>query len=554
MRDALATRQPGAGRDSLILGRYRPVRPLGSGGSGSVWLATDEQAARDVALKVVRCEGKAAGRAAREVEAAARLRHPRCLRALALDRDDEHVYVAYEFVRGRTLREAMRAGRLDDRSAVEAAAQILEGLAHAHAKGVVHRDVKPANVMLEDADAVSVRLLDFGLARIEEAETLTAAGDVPGTLAYVSPERLDGRAASGAADVWSVGVILWEALAGWHPFTAPSPVETARRIRTGAKPLTEVRPDLPDELCRLVDRMLAPDPRRRPAPRGLSEALRDAFAARTRRPRPAVSLGALRERALHAGLAAAFATGSALLVPFFPRGWPFALGALTAVAALRSPRTGLALALAVPLLPLGNVSLGLALAYAVLAGGWLAVFARDATSALLPTAGAALGPVGALCLLPALALRANGNLRRALVAAVGVLAAVAVAALTRAPSPLGELPRTVALGATERPDAAAEAVLAVLEAHPAIVVEAAVLAAASVAASQARSHGFWGVSIWGSAVLAAAVLGPTLAGAPVNSLLLVPGAWAAALLLGIEVWRRESREAARASGDPANRH
>jgi eukaryotic-like serine/threonine-protein kinase len=541
MRDALVTRAPRAGREGLILGRYRPVRPLGSGGSGSVWLATDEHAARDVALKVVRREGKAAGRAEREVEAAARLRHPRCLRALALDRDDDHVYVAYEFVRGRTLREAMRAGRLDDRSAVEAGAQVLEGLAHAHAKGVVHRDVKPANVMLEDGDGISVRLLDFGLARIEEADTLTAAGDVPGTLAYVSPERLDGRPASGAADVWSVGVMLWEALAGWHPFTAPSPVETARRIRAGARPLADVRPDLPGELCALVDRMLSPDPRRRPAPRRLPEALREAFTARTRRPRPAVSLAALRERALHAGLAAAFATGAALLVPFFPRGWPFVLGALAGLAALRSPRTGLAIALAVPLLPLGNLSLGLALAYAALAGAWLAVFARDPTSALVPAAGAALGPFGGLCLLPALALRARGQLRRALVAGVGVLAAAAVATLTRAPFPLGDLPRTVALGATERPDAAAQAVLAVLESHPALVVEAAVLAAAAATAGRARSHGLWGVAFWGSAVLAAATLGPTLVGAHANALLLVPGVWAAVVWLGAGALRAETR-------------
>src|SRR5437870_2675989 len=196
----------------LVLGRYRPLRPLGSGGSGSVWLARDERAAREVALKVVPREGKAGSRAEREVEAAARLRHPRCLRALDLHRDDQHVYVAYEYVPGRTLREALRAGDLDDAAAVEAGAQILEALAHAHSKGVVHRDVKPANVMLEEGDGVSVRLLDFGLARVEEADTLAAVGDVPGTLAYIAPERLDGEPATGAADVWAVGVMLWEAL------------------------------------------------------------------------------------------------------------------------------------------------------------------------------------------------------------------------------------------------------------------------------------------------------------------------------------------------------
>src|SRR5919109_4793300 len=130
----------------LVLGRYRPLRPLGSGGSGSVWVARDEQNGLDVALKIVPREGKAGARAEREASAAARLRHPRCLRAYALARDAEHVYVAYEYVPGRTLREALRRDELDDAGAVEVAAQILEALAHAHARGIVHRDVKPANV------------------------------------------------------------------------------------------------------------------------------------------------------------------------------------------------------------------------------------------------------------------------------------------------------------------------------------------------------------------------------------------------------------------------
>src|SRR5215212_9506131 len=201
----------------LILGRYRPLRPLGSGGMGHVWLARDERSGRDVALKMVGREGKAATRAEREAKAASALRHPRCQRIYSLARDRGHVYIAYEYVPGRTMREAITSGELGDREAVEVAAQVLEALAHAHGRGIVHRDVKPSNVLLAESDVVDVRLLDFGLAQMAEFDTLTALGDVPGTLAYVSPERLLGREATEAADVWAVGVMLWEALAGRHP-------------------------------------------------------------------------------------------------------------------------------------------------------------------------------------------------------------------------------------------------------------------------------------------------------------------------------------------------
>src|SRR5918911_4054742 len=266
MQQAVAAVAPG----TLVLGRYRPLRPLGSGGSGSVWLARDEQTGLDVALKIVPREGKAATRAEREALAAARLRHERCLRAYGLDRDGRNVYIAYEYVPGQTLRQALRAGALDDAGAIEAAAQVLEGLAHAHARGIVHRDVKPSNVLVAEGEELSVRLLDFGLAQLAEEESLTATGDVPGTLAYVPPERLAGKPGGPPADVWAVGVVLWEALSGWHPFWNGSLLETARRIETGASPLAQVRPDLPKPLCAAVDGMLALDPSARPPARMLA--------------------------------------------------------------------------------------------------------------------------------------------------------------------------------------------------------------------------------------------------------------------------------------------
>ncbi len=146
---------------------------------GHVWLARDERSGLDVALKIVAREGKSGHRAEREARAAASLRHPRCQRILSLARDPSHVYIAYEYIPGRTLREAIRAGEIDDQAAIEVAAQISEALAHAHAKGIVHRDVKPSNVLLAESGSIDVRLLDFGLAQMAEFDTLTALGDAP---------------------------------------------------------------------------------------------------------------------------------------------------------------------------------------------------------------------------------------------------------------------------------------------------------------------------------------------------------------------------------------
>ena len=518
--------------DHLVLGRWRPLRPLGSGGSGSVWLARDEETGRDVALKVVPREGKAGSRAEREVDAATRLRHPRCLKALAFEHDDRHVYVAYEYVAGKTLHQALRSAEVDDGAAVEAAAQVLEALAHAHGKGIVHRDVKPSNVMLEDGERVSVRVLDFGLAHIQEASTLTAAGDVPGTLSYIAPERLAGHEATGAADVWGVGVVLWEALTGRHPFWAASPVETARRVEAGAPPLASARPDLPRELCATVDRMLAPAPGKRPSAKQAAARLRMAWGRLGERPRATTSRTTLAERALPAGLAALLAGTVTWILPFFPAGWPYLLAALAALAAFARPQAGLAVALAVPVLPLGNASLGLAVAYGALALLWLVLFAADARSGLLFLVGPLLAPIGALALVPVLVARARGAARRAALAAAALAAAVVFAALTRSPLPLtGDAPPVgLGLAGSDRPAAAASAVLSIFTGNPALWIETLVLAAAAAAAPYARRYGVWGIAAWGSVFFAAALLGP-FGAVPVFPLVL--GVWVATALLAV---------------------
>ena len=496
----------------LVLDRYRPLRPLGSGGSGSVWLARDEASGLDVALKIVPREGKPAARAEREAAAAARLRHPNCLRAFALAHDDRHVYIAYEFVPGQTMRQRMRAGTLDDREAVEAAAQVLDGLAHAHRHGIVHRDVKPSNVLIEDGDDIHARLSDFGLAQFEEAETLTAQGDVPGTLAYISPERLHGRPATAAADIWAVGVLLWEALAGRHPFLTGSPVEMAKKIEAGAPPLKAPRPDLPDAMGKLVGRALAQEPGRRPSAERLASDLRRALERPKPRKRHATrsshtpALPPVDVHKLTAPLLAAAVTGwSTTSLPFYPSGWPLGLAALAAGLTALKPRAGLALALAAPVFPLGNAALGLALLYGAIAAGWFLVSWRRPREALLPAIGPLLAPLSLLALLPLLLLSVGSTVRRGLYAATAVALATIVAGIRRSPLPLtGESPPPVPVAGLDGPVDAANKLLDALPRT--ITVQALVLALAAAALSYVARRGPWELAGFGAVLMAALLL------------------------------------------------
>jgi len=516
----------------LVLGRYRPLRPLGSGGSGSVWLARDESGGGEVALKIIAREGKAALRAEREAEAAGRLRHERCLRVHDVGHDAGHVYLAYEYVPGRTLREALRAGELDDPGAVEAAAQVLDGLAHAHGRGIVHRDVKPSNILLADGDEISVRLLDFGLARMEEAEGPTAVGDVPGTLAYIPPERLAGRPATPASDVWAVGVLLWEALAGGHPFWKPSLLESAKAIEAGAAPLARLRPDLPRPLLDAVDRALARDPAGRPSAAGLAAALRRIGARRERKPRrerPRSPLPLLAPRALPAALATVTAAWCATILPFYPGGAPFVLAALAGLATLLHPRAGLALTLTVPVFPIGNHSLGFALLYAGLAVLWLIGFWREPRGGLLVAAGPLLAPLAGLVLLPLAVASLRSPVRRALTAGTALLLSLLVAVVRgdRIPFTDETAPAHLPLAGLGRPVEAARALVAALAARPAIAVLALGLAAAAALLPRARTLGPWGSAAWGAAILAVAVPPfPHVSAVPV-----LVGVWATCLLL-----------------------
>jgi hypothetical protein len=522
----------------LILGRYRALRPLGSGGMGQVWLARDERSGLDVALKIVAREGKAGSRAEREARAAASLRHERCQRIISLARDPSHVYIAYEYVPGRTLREALRANALDDRGALEVAAQICDALAHAHGKGIVHRDVKPSNVLLAETEAVDVTLLDFGLAQMAEFDTLTGLGDIPGTLAYISPERLHGRTATPAADVWAVGVLLWEALAGEHPFWGGDMAETSRRIQAGAPPLETVRPDLSQHLIQTVASSLVANPQRRPSARALADELRTLpKRSRGRRggthvPAAAVGLPALASTRLLPGLLAGVASGwVALRLPFYPQGWPLALAGVAAALGFAWPRAGLMFALATAFFPLANVSLGLALLYAALAAVWLAVGWRDARTGLLLMVGPLLAPLAALGLLPLAVQTARGRTRRAVQAGGAVLLAALVAGVRRVPLPFDGSAPPLGLGVSgsNRPTAVAHALIAQLQAHPALIAETAILAAAAGVLPYARGRGPWAAAAFGAALLA----GTAFAAPNAAVLPLVAAAWLTAAVLAL---------------------
>ena len=429
--------------DGLVLNRYRPLRPLGTGGSGSVWLARDEQTGLDVALKIVAREGKAAARAEREAAAAARLRHPSCLRAYAFARDPRHVYIAYEFVPGRTFREALRAGELPRRRGDRGVRPDLRG-PRACARG---RDPPPRREAVERAARGRRRACRRGCSTSgsrgwPRRRRSTAQGDVPGTLAYISPERLAGEESTAAADVWSIGVMLWESLSGRHPFWQTSMLETARAIEQGAPRLETLRPDLPKRLLELVDRALVGRPRAPPGrARELAQALRGAAAPRRKpqvraAPREPRRAGAGARAPARRRSPAGSPAGPRPSCPSIPHGWAAGLAlAAAAVTAFRAaPRRSRSRSPS-PSCRSATSRSASPLLYAALAAGWIVLSWREPRGALLFVLGPLLAPLAALGLVPLLASGLRAGPRRAAQAGLAVLAAGLVAGIRGAPLP-----------------------------------------------------------------------------------------------------------------------
>jgi eukaryotic-like serine/threonine-protein kinase len=272
--------QPG----DLISDRYELEELVGSGGMSSVFRARDLQLERQVAVKILleRYAGdpEYLERFRREARAVARLSHPNIVTVIDRGDDDGRQYIVFEHVDGENLKElVVRSGRLPVRRALELALSVADGLAFAHEQGLVHRDVKPQNVLLSSEGEVKVT--DFGIARsIHVDHGVTQTGTVLGTGEYLAPEQASGKPVSPATDVYSLGVVLWELLTGDVPFTGENFVAVALQHVNDPPPnLRAVRPDVSPRLAATVERALAKDPAQRfPSMAALARELRACLA------------------------------------------------------------------------------------------------------------------------------------------------------------------------------------------------------------------------------------------------------------------------------------
>ncbi|MDQ6927369.1 MAG: serine/threonine protein kinase [Actinomycetota bacterium] len=255
---------------TVIADRYEVGELLGRGGMAEVFAGVDRRLGRDVAIKLLRPEISARPdlrtRFEAEARAAASLSHPNAVAVFDTGEDGGVPYIVMERLPGETLADRIASGPLDPADVKRIAAEVLGALGAAHATGLAHRDVKPGNILIA-ADG-RAKVSDFGIAKSVESEAgaadLTGTGQLLGTPAYLAPERLDGAPATARSDLYALGVVLYEALAGVKPFDGASPIATAHVISTGShRALSEVRPGLDPALIAAVERAMATDPARR---------------------------------------------------------------------------------------------------------------------------------------------------------------------------------------------------------------------------------------------------------------------------------------------------
>ena len=255
----------------VLSGRYRITELLGEGGMGRVYRGERLQLGRPVAIKFLHSPFASAPkyrqRFEREARAMSKLSHPYCVSVIDYGIHDEP-YIVMDFVTGGTLRDLMDRGRLSPQRALHITRQILAGLAHAHDEGVIHRDVKPGNVMVSDATGVGdhVRIFDFGLAKLHDpgVEPDQSMATVIGTPAYMAPEQTRAEPIDGRADLYAVGILLFELLTGDKPFVGDDAIAVIRMQREVPPPLLRARaPELSQELEQVVAKALEKDPPQR---------------------------------------------------------------------------------------------------------------------------------------------------------------------------------------------------------------------------------------------------------------------------------------------------
>jgi len=262
--------------DQLFAGRYRLEGRLGVGGMSTVRLAFDTRLERNVAVKLLAehlaQDASFVSRFRREALAAARLVHPNIVQVFDFGSDQEssRQFIVMEYVDGQSCAEILRErGHLDPEEAVDILAQSCRGLDYAHRNGVVHRDVKPGNLLLS-ADGM-IKLADFGIAKAAEQSDITKVGSVLGTAAYLSPEQARGEPAGPPSDLYALGVVAYQLMAGRLPYQAASLTDLARQQSTPPPRLDDLVPDVPATLAAAVQRALAGDPEQRYADAGEME-------------------------------------------------------------------------------------------------------------------------------------------------------------------------------------------------------------------------------------------------------------------------------------------
>ncbi len=289
--------------------RYRVRSRIADGGMATVYLALDERLERDVALKVMRAhlvhDESFVTRFQREARSAAALSHPNVVAVYDQGEDDGHVFLAMEYVPGQTLREVLtEQGALSPRATLDILEPLLQALDEAHGKGLIHRDVKPENVIISENGTVKVA--DFGLARAISSQTVTSSsGMLLGTVAYLSPEQVERGVADARSDVYAAGLVLFEMLTGTKAFTGDTPIHVAYQHVHGGVPAPSTRLDsVPTELDDLVAAATSRDPDERPRDAG-------AFLELVRRVRDSLPLEALDARPAGAAAVAAAAVPTA---------------------------------------------------------------------------------------------------------------------------------------------------------------------------------------------------------------------------------------------------